>query len=146
MGYRCTACARDWPTNYCPVCQATIEREEAVAAPEAPDPEEDTAAASLKQQIDTIRREAVGAKDKLTASIVAFVFIAFCIGVWVMPDLFSIERSEFTGRGGRRIARSLKFIWSRPVGSIAGLIGLLLAWGVCTRKIGEIPAGEEDRD
>jgi hypothetical protein len=71
--------------------------------------------------------------------IIAILLIALCVGVWLVPDLIPVDSLDVSGRGGRKIARFIHFIWSRPVGSIAGVIGLIVGWGAITKKVGEIP-------
>ena len=101
---------------------------------------------SLEQKVNEIRSEPITEKDKLIGVILAAVFIALCIGVWLKPDLISLDTSEFSGRGGRAIARILDVIWSRPAGTVAGILGLLVGWGALTKKVGEVPGKLKKED
>jgi len=96
---------------------------------------------SLEQKLDEIRSEPVTAKDKVIGIVIAVVLIALCVATWLDPDLISLDTSDFSGRGGRAIARVVNIIWSRPTGTIAGIVGLLVGWGALTKKVGEVPGG-----
>lgn len=106
----------------------------------------ETEGKSLEQKVDEIRSEPVTAKDKVIGVVIAVLFIALCVGVWAKPDLISLDTSEFSGRGGRTIARILNIIWSRPAGTIAGIVGLLVGWGALTKKVGELPSTPKTED
>jgi len=97
------------------------------------------AKSSLEDSMAEIRKEPITAKDKIVGMIIAILLIALCVGVWLVPDLIPVDSLDVSGRGGRKIARFIHFIWSRPVGSIAGVIGLIVGWGAITKKVGEIP-------
>lgn len=65
---------------------------------------------------------------------IALVLIGLCVGTWAVPDLIGIDSSELSGRGGRKIVFFLNILWSRPVGTIAGIFGVLVAWGALSKK------------
>ncbi len=106
----------------------------------------ETECKSLEQKVDEIRSKPITAKDKVIGTVVAVVFIALCVGTWFKPSLISLDTSEFSGRGGRAIARIVNIIWSRPAGTIAGIVGLLVGWGILTKKVGEIPGATTKED
>ncbi len=91
---------------------------------------------TLEEKVDALRKEPLTAKEKTGAIVVAVVLIALCIGVWLLPDLIGVDTSELSARRGRGIARMLNFIWSRPVGTVAGVVGLLVGWSALKTKVG----------
>ena len=100
---------------------------------------------SLEQIVEEIQKQPVTVKDQVVGFILSVLFIGLCVGTWLYPDLISIDTGNFSGHGGRKIARILNFIWSRPVGTVAGIIGLLVGRGVLTQKVGSIPADKKKK-
>ncbi len=96
---------------------------------------------SLEKAVGEIRSQPITVKDKVLGIAIAVVLIALCVGTWFKPDLVSIDTSQFSGRGGRSIARILNVVWSRPAGTIAGIVGLITGWGTMAKKVGETPGG-----
>lgn len=80
-------------------------------------------------------KEPVTMADKLKAGVLALVLIGFCVAVWRVPDLLNVDPADFSARGGRKIARMLNWLWSRPMATLAGLLGLLVGWGALTAKV-----------
>jgi hypothetical protein len=97
---------------------------------------------TLEQKVDELRSEPITAKDKAVGFLIAVVLLALCVGVWIQPDLIGVDSSDFSGRGGRKIARILNIIWSRPTGTVAGIFGLIIGWGAITKKVGTIPGSD----
>jgi hypothetical protein len=97
---------------------------------------------SRVESILDARKEPITIKDKALGAVIAIVFFALCAGTWLSPGLLSLDISQFSGRGGRTIAWLVNTIWSRPVGTIAGIIALIMVWGLLTKKVGDRPNSE----
>ncbi len=91
---------------------------------------------SLGESVEAMAKEPLTAKEKIGAIVVAVVLIGFCVAVWVLPDLVNIDTSELSGRRGRGIAGVLNFVWSRPLATVAGVIGLLVGVSALRTKVG----------
>lgn len=83
-------------------------------------------------------RVPVTAKDRVAGVVVALVFLGLCAAMMLWPDLGLVPADyDPSGRGGRKVMGLLKIaemVWSRPVGGIAGVLGLLIAFGSLTNK------------
>lgn len=61
------------------------------------------------------------------------------LGVWMLidPSLSIIGDETATGRGGRKVAglvRLVEMVWSRPLGVILVVLGVLVLFGAVTKK------------
>ena len=92
-------------------------------------------------------KEPVTLKDKLGSFLLAAVFIGLCVGMWMKPDLFSIDTSDLGNTRGVRklngLLNIIDFFWSRPLGVILGLLGVSGLLSSFKMKVGEIPGGEK---
>jgi hypothetical protein len=83
-------------------------------------------------------RVPVTAKDRVTGIVVALVLLGLGAAMILWPDLGLVPAdADPSGRGGRKVVGLLKIaemVWSRPVGGIAGVLGLLVAFGSLTNK------------
>ena len=73
-------------------------------------------------------------KDRLIGLVLAIAFIGLCAGIWLAPDLIGMDSAEYTGRTARKVAFFVNLLWSRPVGTIAGILGLLMVWGSFSKE------------
>jgi len=87
--------------------------------------------------------ESFSGGQRVVVGLIGIALIGLCVGTWLSPDLLSaIDPSNFSGRGGRRIATLITYLWWRPVGTIAGVIGLLAAFtAIVGGKKDDRPAG-----
>lgn len=100
-------------------------------------PSEPPRATSTNDRVVADARKPLTTKDRVVGGAMALALIALCVGIWVKPDLFAfVDASEMSGRGGRKVANILAIIWSRPVGTIAGLLGVLVLLGAVLRRGG----------
>lgn len=84
------------------------------------------------------RSRPVTVRDKAIGLIIAALLLALCAGTWLKPDLVStLNASRSSDPGGQDLARLLDILWSRPAGGVAGALGLFIAWGALTRKVGQ---------
>lgn len=86
--------------------------------------------------LEAAAKEPITARDRIIGGIIALVLIGFCVGVWLAPDLVGVDTSELSGRKGRSVGNIVNLLWSRPAGTIAGALGLLMAWGVLMKGSG----------
>jgi hypothetical protein len=69
--------------------------------------------------------------QRVIGGLFALALLGLCAGTWLAPDLLSFAQEvDVSGRGGRRIVNLINLLWSRPAGTIAGLLGLFIAFGV----------------
>lgn len=67
-------------------------------------------------------------RDRVIGVALGAVLIGYCIAVWIQPDLTSIDRSNFSGRGGRSVAGLINLLWWWPTATVAGLFGALVVF------------------
>lgn len=75
-------------------------------------------------------------KDRAVALTLAVIFVGLGAAMVYRPVLLDAVQGKLSGRSSRRIAATFELIWSRPVGVVAVLLGLLLLWGVFSRGAG----------
>jgi hypothetical protein len=86
----------------------------------------------LSEELIEASKKPLTAKDRVVGIVIALVLIGLCIGMWIRPDILPVESSDL-GRGGRRVVLIVEFVWSRGIGAILGLVGLLVIYGSLTK-------------
>lgn len=82
-------------------------------------------------------------KDRIIAIVIALALTGFGAATWLWPDYVASQPSTPSGGRGSRYHFVLWLLWNRPVGSIAGLLGLSVLWGAFTKK-GRPETGKSD--
>lgn len=74
-------------------------------------------------------------KDRLVGIVIAIVMFALAAGMFVRPVLLSsADTTDVSGRRTRGLLNIIDLAWSRPVGGILILVGLLVVWGSLTKR------------
>jgi hypothetical protein len=81
-------------------------------------------------------------KDRIVGLVLALAFGTFGVCTWIWPRIAALSEAHPGGRGGRRAKLWLDLLWSRPVGSIAIVLAVVILWGVITKRSASSPSGQ----
>ncbi len=74
-------------------------------------------------------------KDRLVGIVIAVIMFALAAGMFVRPVLLAgADSGDVSGMRTRGFMNIIEMAWSRPVGGILVLIGLLVVWGSLTKR------------
>lgn len=73
-------------------------------------------------------------KDRFIGLLIVLVMFGLTAGMFLRPVLFQPDTSEMGRHRTRGVFMLVDLEWSRPVGVVLALIGLLVLWGSLTRR------------
>ena len=80
-------------------------------------------------------------KDKLVGVVLILVFVGLGVGMIVHPDLIS-DDVDPVGRKTQGILNLIDLVWSRPVGGLTKLLGLLMTPSLFWKSSGHSGTGK----
>jgi len=67
---------------------------------------------------------------------------ALCYYTWTNPDLLdSLLEADTSGRGARKVKWILNLVYNRVIGSLGGVLGLLVLWGTINGLLTRLKSG-----
>lgn len=88
----------------------------------------------IEKALDKALTDPTTMKDRVIAVVFGLALIGFGVATWVWPECLASQEHTPTGRRGRTYFLILWLLWNRPVGSIAGLLGLTASYGALFRR------------
>lgn len=92
-------------------------------------------AGGLGDELVAAAEEPLTLKDRVVGALISLVMLVLAAGMFVRPALLPSDASQ--GVSGRRTSGLLSLVdlvWSRPVGVMLILLGLLVLYGSLTKK------------
>lgn len=90
---------------------------------------------SLREELIKESETPLIMKDRLGGLLIAVVMFGLAAGMFIRPVLLgSTEDADVTGRRANKLLWLVELGWSRPVGGLLVLLGLLVVWGSLTKR------------
>lgn len=86
------------------------------------------------QTTEMDRQPSAAARSCVAGIALGVILIAYGVAVWADPNLIAIDVTEIQGQGLRSLARKVNLLWSRPVATVAGALGVVIASRAIMKK------------
>ena len=78
-------------------------------------------------------------KEKIGTFVSCLVLVAIGVCVWIWPDFEhqvfeQFNDGEIHGHGSRKVVFWLGLIWNRPIGTILGIFGAFMLYGLFSKS------------
>lgn len=94
----------------------------------------DGAAGSLGDELLAESQKPLTMKDRFVGVFIALVMFGLAAGMFIRPVLLGGAGDDLGGRKTRGYINLIEMVWSRPVGGVLILLGLLVLFGALTKK------------